>query len=574
MTLKQLRIEKGLSQKECAEYLKMSTRNYQYYENDPSRADTAKYNAIIQKLKNYGATREAMPSRPSSPLFTGVVRGEGLAALTAKVAKYKKRECFSALKRFTKGDTDGRICILYGLRRTGKTTLLFQMIRELPPEKTAYIKIKSTDDMSMLTKDLDTLFNSGYRYVFIDEITLLEDFINTSAVLSDIFAMMGMKIVVSGTASLGFAVAGQDELYDRNVMIHTSFIPFREYASLLDIHSVDSYIEYGGTLKMENMVLDDPDAVLDEVSFLDDESTRKYIDTAISRNIRHTLKNDRFGEYFNQLRDLYDAGELTNVINRTVESMNRQFLLKVVEERFRSHDLGSARQLLLHELPKSRAHVLYDIDEEALLCRLRSAIDVKEKSETKIKVTEVHIEKIKRYLSMLDLTVNCTERYEAGGETSLTVFSQPGMRYSIAKALVFSLKQDEYFRSVSEKDKDYIVSKILEDVKGRMLEDIVLLETSKAAKRNEDVFKFKFENGGEYDMVIYDRNTDSCRLYEVKHSDRIVKGQTKHLENDDKTAAVERRYGRVTGKYVLYRGKNASVDGIEYQNVEEYLKSL
>ena len=80
------------------------------------------------------------------------------------------------------------------------------MIGELPLEKTAYIKAKTTDNMSILTKDLNKLHNSGYKYVFIDEITLLSDFINTAAVLSDI--LMGMKIVVSGTDSLGFAAIG------------------------------------------------------------------------------------------------------------------------------------------------------------------------------------------------------------------------------------------------------------------------------------------------------------------------------------------------------------------------------
>ena len=56
------------------------------------------------------------------------------------------------------------------------------------------------------------------------------------------------------------------------------------------------------------MSFDVPDAFFDEVSFRDDESTRKYIDTAISRNIQNTMKNDRYGEYFNQLRELYEKG--------------------------------------------------------------------------------------------------------------------------------------------------------------------------------------------------------------------------------------------------------------------------
>ncbi len=575
MTLKELRISKGLSQAECAEYLGMSTRNYQNYENRADKINTAKYHSIYQKLEAYGrAVSTHIPAPDYAEFRTNVVTGAGLQALAKRVEKYQKRDCFSLLKKFITTEYDGKIAILYGLRRTGKTTLLFQMIGELPAHQTAYIKIKTTNNMSKLTKDLDLLFKSGYKYVFIDEITLMDDFINTAAVLSDIFAMMGMKIVVSGTDSLGFAMANRDELYDRSITIHTSFIPFREYSRLLGTDSVDTYIEYGGTLKMENMGFDDPDATFDDVSFRDDESTRKYIDTSISRNIQHTLKNDRYGEYFNQLRELYDKGELTNVINRIVENMNHQFLLRVVQERFKSHDLGSSRELLLHDYPAERAHVLYDVDEKAIVERLKAMIDVRERTETAVPITQEHIDKVKKYLFMLDLIVNCTERYEARGEAEHTVFSQPGMRYSIAKALVYSLKQDEYFQSVSEMDKEYIIKKILDDVKGRMLEDIVLLETLKAAPRKYEVFKFKFETGGEYDMVIYDNTTNTCRIYEIKHSDKIVPRQTRHLCDEELTSLTEKRFGQITGKYVIYRGKTQDVNGIQYLNVEEYLKTL
>lgn len=67
------------------------------------------------------------------------------------------------------------------------------------------------------------------RYVFIDEVTLMEDFIDSAALFSDVFATMGMKIVLSGTDSLGFWLAMDEELYDRAKSIHTTFIPYREY---------------------------------------------------------------------------------------------------------------------------------------------------------------------------------------------------------------------------------------------------------------------------------------------------------------------------------------------------------
>lgn len=575
MTLKELRISKGLNQAQCAEYLGMSTRNYQNYENDAAKANTARYHAIYQKLESYGqpVVTAAVPSQ--MPEFhTNVVTGTGLRALANSVAKYGKRDCFSILQKFVTGSYDGKICILYGLRRTGKTTLLFQMLSELPIEKTAYIKVQTIDDMSRLTKDLKALYELGYRYAFIDEITLLSDFIDTAAVLSDVFSMMGMKIVVSGTDSLGFAMANRDELYDRSVTIHTSFIPFREYARLLNICSVDSYIEYGGTLKMENMSFDDPDAAFDEVAFRDDESTRKYIDTAISRNIQHTLKNDHYGEYFNQLRELYEKGELTNVINRIVQHMNHRFVLRVVEDEFKSHDFGSAKELLLHDLPAERATVLYDVNEKQILERLKAIIEVKEKSETTVPITQEHIDKVKKYLLMMDLIVNCPERYESGKQAEHIVFSPPGMRYAIAKALVYSLMQDAYFASISEADKAYITGKILDDVKGRMLEDIVLLEVCKAAPSAMEAFKFKFDAGGEFDMVIYDKASQNCRIYEIKHSTEANEKQTLHLRDAEKCQIVEKRFGPISGKFVLYRGKDTFAEGVQYLNVENFLCGL
>ena len=575
VTLKELRISKGLNQAQCAEYLGMSTRNYQNYENDAAKANTARYHAIYQKLESYGQpiVSVSLPSQ-TTEFHTNVVTGTGLQALANSVAKYGKRDCFSTLQKFVAGSYDGKICILYGLRRTGKTTLLFQMLSELPIEKTAYIKVQTTDDMSRLTKDLKVLFELGYRYVFIDEITLLNDFIDTAAVLSDVFSMMGMKIVVSGTDSLGFAMANRDELYDRSVTIHTSFIPFREYARLLNICSVDSYIEYGGTLKMENMSFDDPDAAFDEVAFRDDESTRKYIDTAISRNIQHTLKNDHYGEYFNQLRELYEKGELTNVINRIVQHMNHRFVLRVVEDEFKSHDFGSAKELLLHDLPAERATVLYDVNEKQILERLKAIIEVKEKSETTVPITQEHIDKVKKYLLMLDLIVNCPERYESGKQAEHIVFSQSGMRYAIAKALVYSLMQDAYFASIPEADKAYITGKILDDVKGRMLEDIVLLEVRKTAPSTMEAFKFKFDAGGEFDMVIYDKTSQNCRIYEIKHSAKVNEKQTIHLRDAEKCQIVENRFGPISGKFVLYRGKDTFAEGVQYLNVENFLCGL
>ncbi|MBR1677077.1 MAG: ATP-binding protein [Clostridia bacterium] len=528
----------------------------------------------LKQIKKAAGNIDGKSFGINSVFKTNVVIGNRLSATIDSVKKYKKRYCFKALNQFIGGDFNGKICILYGLRRTGKTTLVFQMIGELPIEKCAYIKVRSTDNMSMLTRDFDELFNGGYKYIFIDEITLMEDFIGTAAVLSDIYSQMGLKIVVSGTDSLGFVFADRDELYDRNVMIHTSFISYGEYSYLLDIHSVDTYIEYGGTLKIENMDFDDPDSVFDEVSFRDDESTRKYIDTAISRNIQHSLKNNRSLRYLHHLNDLYDAGELTNVINRIIENMNHAFLVSVVTEKFKSHDLGSVKELLLHDIPLKRSHVLYDINAEEVLKTLKKIIEVKENDETTVKVTANHVEQVKSYLFMLDLIVDCPTVYDDMKEEERIIFTQPGMRYAITKALVYSLMKDSYFLSVSEQDRNYIINKILDDVRGRMLEDIVTLEVNKKSGRYKKAFKFKLSGGGEIDMVVADELNGRCELFEIKHSKKAVAEQARFLKDDKMCGEVEKRFGGIIGKTVLYRGEDTEVDGIKFLNVEKFLCDL
>lgn len=223
----------------------------------------------------------------------------------------------------------------------------------------------------------------------------------------------------------------------------------------------------------------DEDYLNDEISFKDDESTRKYIDSSISRNIQHSLKNDRLGIYFNELRELYENNELTNVINRIIEDINHRFLLKVIEEKFKYHDLGSSKNLLLKEAPLDRAFILKNINSKEVINRLKDIIEIKEKDETKIRVLGSHINKIKFYLFALDLIFKSEVIYESGVSEEYIIFVQPGMRYSITKGLVFSLLKDKYFSNVSSEDKNYIINKILSDVKGRMLEDIVLLEVNK-----------------------------------------------------------------------------------------------
>ena len=522
--------------------------------------------------------------RMDIPMLTkfeiSVITGNRLFFMAEAVRNWQERDCFQQLQTYLNSNSTDRVCLIFGLRRTGKTTMLRQAVLKMTPEqasKTAYIKAKGTDTMAAMNRDLEKLLEQGFKNVFIDEVTLMPDFIDSAALFSDIYAAQGMKIVLSGTDSLGFWFALHQELYDRAVTIHTTFIPFREHSRLLGIDSIDEYIRYGGTLRAGELAFDDEDVNAEDASFRDDESTRRYIDTAICKNIQHSLSCCQDGGYFRHLQSLYEAGELTGAINRIIEDMNHRFLIRILIKKFKSHDLGSAADILRKERnPEKHSDILDRIDTGVLTKRLMNLLEIRDKEEQSVGITNTHIEEIKEYLKALDLIV------DVPGETIIPsaepleniIFTQPGMRYCQAQALVHALTKDEIFATLSEQEKLMVMERILEEVRGRMMEDIVLLETSKASQRHRRVFKLTF-SVGEYDMVIYDSKTNTCECYEIKHSNQIVPNQTRYLMDKEKLEQTSKRFGTIIKRCVLYRGEDTVLEnGIEYQNVEKYLKAL
>ncbi len=559
MTIKELRNSVKMSQEDFARILGISRKTYINLEKPNAEKETPNYEIYLKILSNLFSTK----------FRCSVTLGDELKEYYNVVKKYKKRFCYKYLLDYINNDYRGKVCILYGLRRTGKTTMLFQLLNELDLAKTAYIKVNRSNTMNDLIDDIDLLKMRKAKYILIDEVTLIDNFIESCSVFSDIYSMLGLKIILSGTDSLGFAFADRNELYDRNVMIHTSYISFKEFSYVLDIDDVDKYIEYGGTLKHENMSFNDPNYKNDEVSFLDDESTRKYIDTAICHNIQNSLKNYKYGTMFVHLRKLYENNELTNAINRIIQDMTHSFLVSVITKTFKSSDLGSSKNLLTHSRDKNIRESLDNINEEKVIKKLKEIIDVKEKEETKLSIDEDIVYQIKDYLELLDLTRNVEYRYDDGSVEDYTIFTQPGMRYSITKALVYSLMEDTSFSSL--KEKEAVINLILNDVKGRMLEDIVLLDTV-TKSRDLNIFKYKLITGGEVDMVISKSNLH-VDLYEIKHSSSIsFENQTRYLNDGKNLSLIEKQFGPIDSKNVIYRGEDSVVNGINYINAEKYLK--
>ena len=524
---------------------------YQWTENGKQRSRRVKNEEFAELAAKIAAERaqkdslrgvlQGMVAEPAAvysaaPNFkTDVKIGAQLPRFFASVMKWKKRECFATLHDYIYGENNDRVLILYGLRRTGKTTLVRQLMGEMPAEmlaKTAFVQLSSRHSLADVNHDLKLLESLGYRYVFIDEVTMLNDFIEGAALFSDVFAAGGMKVVLSGTDSLGFVFSEDEQLYDRCILLHTTFIPYREFENVLGVVGIDKFIEFGGTMSMGGTNYN-----TDKFTFATKESADDYVDSAIARNIQHSLKCYQHEGHFRSLQELYDAGELTNAINRIVEDVNHRFTIQVLTREFKSGDLSRSAQNLRRDRFKP-TDVLDRVDIGAVTKRLKHLLQIRDKAESSVGIGEAHRAEIKEYLDLLDLTcdIDVVNMSNLNAHMSRTVLSQPGLRYAQASALIQSLLLDETFRNVPIAERMSIEKRILDEIRGRMMEEIVLLET-KMARPDKQIFQLQFAVG-EFDMVVFDPKKACCEIYEIKHSDQVAKEQCRHLLDAIRNSAM------------------------------------
>lgn len=518
------------------------------------------------------------PSINDAKFNLRVIFGNDLKDFSAQTNAFQKRNCYKQIQKYLYSETLDKVCLVYGLRRTGKTTMIRQCLQDMNDtdfNRSVYIKATVNDTMASMNKDLKQLRELGIKFVFIDEVTLISDFIDSAAILSDIYSAMGMKIVLSGTDSLGFWLAIHEELYDRAVMVHTTYISFAEHSRLLGINDIDEYVRYGGTLKAGIWDFDNKEVNADDASFKDNESTRIYIDTAICSNIQHSLKCYQDGNHFRNLYELYEKKELTGAINRIIENESHKFLINVLTDDFKSHDLHLlGRNLRNNREEENRLEIFDNLDESSVTKSLMEILEIKNKDLQSVEVTDDHLSEIKEYLEALDLLDHSDQR-AIGRKLSFAesnIFTQPGMRFCQAKALVHSILKDEKFDDLSVPVKLFVTDRLLSTVIGHMMEDIVILDTKRRYGKSKEVFKLYFA-AGEFDMVIYDSKKGEIECFEIKHSDEIIEDQAKHLLNEDNISKTEQKYGKVVRRCVIYKGESGvASNGIEYKNVEEFLK--
>ena len=370
--------------------------------------------------------------------------------------KYKKRWIYKNLKDYCVGNDTKRVFCLYGLRRTGKTTMMHQIIDELNDYgHTLWIQCDRTDTNTDIKKYIREHKNA-LKYLFIDEATFATGFNSNCEYLADELSAGGVKVIITGTDSLGFVFASKDSLLDRVDFLHTTYISYAEYNYLLG-KDLDEYIQYGGTLtdgfKNYNSV---PEKETDLF---------EYTNEAVVKNILHSLESDEGERRYGVLVDLLESNDLPSCIRKVIEIYNRSFTRTVMNRAFKSHDLGSLKDLAdKHEID---IHPL-ELGTAEMTELIREELGIKNRPDTEI--TEEAVEKLKEYL--IKLNVISPIEY-INNEKNEVLFIQPGMRYCQADQMIRGMLKSASFMQYSMADREKLQTIVRNDIMGRMLEDII-----------------------------------------------------------------------------------------------------
>lgn len=471
---------------------------------------------------------------------TNVLSGRLLVQLAECAADSIRSSAAKELAAYLEDTVEKRVCLLLGLRRTGKTMMIYQSICDSRPEnreKTAYIRMTAADGRKELLRDVKKLAEKGFCYLFIDEVPLWDEFAATVELLSDIYGKMGMKIVISAMNAAGAVKVIKANLFDKVIAIHTMLLSFGEYNQIFGRTSLDDFLLCGGMMQTGAVWGEDVAIPLREEQFVE-----AYIDNVICQDMGQD-KSDN--------------------IKEVIYNLNEEIIISIFSHDFKMYDWqGVAKKL--------RGGMVFDDEETQEAIRYLTELDL--------------------YVPYTTIRLKTGERLEEKG-----VFALPWIRSSQVKTLLDAFMSDHYFANLSERDKQLIRDRMFEEAKERMLADIILHEVilmaagrngrrirdgkkvccGKSACHGKKVCRLYMENClDEKAFLTYDAKAAECWLYTVRYRDDTDTPVPAWMTEDAMRHLIEERFGRIIESGILYLGEEQwTENGIHYQNAEEFLCS-
>lgn len=145
-------------------------------------------------------------------------------------------------KRFFYEEMDSRLNIIYGIRGSGKTTMMFQKYLETSEKKRIYLHAEEVSNVGLSLIDvfraIQYLFSDS-AIVFLDEINNYQEWYNEIKIIYDKYPKM--RFYITGSSSLNI-MESKKKLARRAKYIHIPTLTFREYVYLKNDIKLNKFI--------------------------------------------------------------------------------------------------------------------------------------------------------------------------------------------------------------------------------------------------------------------------------------------------------------------------------------------
>lgn len=217
------------------------------------------------------------------------------------------------LDRLIRAKNNGLIKIVTGIRRCGKSYLLFELFHRhlhsegVPDDHIIEIQLDAMENRRL--RDPETIYaeitrrihDAGQYYIILDEIQMLDDFVD---VLNGLLHIRNADIYVTGSNSHFLSSDVATEFRGRGIEIHMLPLSFAEFMQHYDGtpgEGWDEYCTYGGLPQLA--ALPDPQ---DKEQYLQSVFTNVYLSDVLDRN---------------RLRNPEELSELVDVLASSIGSL-------------------------------------------------------------------------------------------------------------------------------------------------------------------------------------------------------------------------------------------------------------
>ncbi|MCQ2352772.1 MAG: ATP-binding protein [Victivallaceae bacterium] len=251
------------------------------------------------------------------------------------------------LEKLKRGIGNGMIKVITGVRRCGKSYLLFELFREylasIGTDESHIIEVALDDRTNAALRDPDAMMayvksritDSGRYFILLDEVQYMADF---EDVLNSFLHIRNAEVYVTGSNSHFLSTDIVTEFRGRGFEIQMHPLCFREFVSAFNGNEDDAwdmYFNYGGMPALFNLP-----SVSDKIAYLGQLFQQVYIKDILER---HAIRNlDEFDELLDIIAS--SVGSLTNpskltrafasMKNKKIDPKTLRLYLKYFKEAF------------------------------------------------------------------------------------------------------------------------------------------------------------------------------------------------------------------------------------------------